>query len=244
MLILDTASYEVQDALFKRLAFYVEKAGHAGRIESPAALASFHGYNAHDYRAEDLARFFTAASTEGGGLSAEEGTLAKLLVDNGLIKKAGSVYAPGGGSILSISRSSAPLLRDLLLTHECFHGAYFSLPAFRDATEALWTSLSNVEQQVWLDYFGSHAYDTTDHYLVVNEFQSYLMQQERIGIWGFQDRTLAGMKAAGGRSASLARQLAATHPTSFLKSFDALDEALQSAGGPPGGHAISIRLAE
>jgi hypothetical protein len=242
VLILDTASYELQDALFKRLAFYVEKSGHAGKIESQAALSGLHGYNAHDYRAEDLARFFTAATA--GGLSAEEGTLEKLLVANGIITKSASGYAPGEGSILSLSRSSAPLLRDLLLTHECFHGAYFSLPAFRDATEALWTSLSDVERQVWLDYLGSHAYDISDHYLVVNEFQSYLMQQERIGIWGFQDRTLAGMREAGGKSAHLARQLASSRPMSFLKSFDALDEALQSAGGPPGGHAISVRLVE
>jgi hypothetical protein len=242
VLILDTATYELQDALFKRIAFYVEKAGHAGRVESAAALAALHGYNAHDYRAEDLARFFTAAEPE--GLSAEERALEQLLADNGVIAKTGSGWAPGEGSILSISRSAAPLLRDLLLTHECFHGIFFSLPAFRDATEALWASLSSVEQQVWLDYLGAHAYDTTDHYLVVNEFQSYLLQQERIGIWGFQDRTLAGMRAAGGRSAQLARQLSASRPMSFLKSFDALDEALQSAGGSPGGHAISVRLVE
>ena len=55
------ASYEIQDAFFKRLAFFVEKAGHAGRIESLSALGGLHGYNAHDYRAEDLARFFDTA---------------------------------------------------------------------------------------------------------------------------------------------------------------------------------------
>jgi hypothetical protein len=239
VLILDTASYEVQDAMFKRIAFFVEKAGHAGRLESRAALAGLHGYNAHDYRAEDLARFFNAAA---GDLSAEENALGKLLVDNGVMKKTDTGFAPGEGSILSISRTSSPLLRDLLLTHECFHGIYFSLPAFRNATESLWASLSSVEQGVWMAYLGAHDYDTTDHYLVVNEFQSYLMQQERIGVWGFEDKALAGMRAAGGREASLARQLASTRPTSFLRSFDALDEALQSAGGPPGGHALSVRM--
>ena len=44
VLILDTASYEVQDGLFNRLAFFVEKAGHAGKIEPPAALTGIHGY--------------------------------------------------------------------------------------------------------------------------------------------------------------------------------------------------------
>ena len=51
VLIMDMASYEIQDAFFKRLAFFVEKAGHAGRIESLSALSGQHGYNAHDYRA-------------------------------------------------------------------------------------------------------------------------------------------------------------------------------------------------
>jgi hypothetical protein len=46
----------------------------------------------------------------------------------------------------SISRSSSPLLRSLLLTHESFHGVFFSLPGFRDATEKEWQSLSPEEQ--------------------------------------------------------------------------------------------------
>ncbi len=51
VLIFDTASYNVQDDLFNRLAFFVEKAGHVGTIPSPASLAGLHGYNAHDYQA-------------------------------------------------------------------------------------------------------------------------------------------------------------------------------------------------
>lgn len=240
VLIMDIATYEAQDALFKRIAFYVEKAGHAGRIESSSALAGLHGYNAHDYRAEDLARFFTAAEKEAKGLSAEEGELLKILVDNGVLQKSDAGYAAGQGAVLSLSRSSSAVLRRLLLTHECFHGAYFSLPAFRDATEKEWNSLSAVERAVWEDYLAAHAYDTSDHYLVVNEFQSYLMQQERAGIWGFQDVTLGRMRSESARAAGLARQLAATHPTAFLKEFDALDEALQAAGGPPGGQALAV----
>jgi len=38
----------------------------------------------------------------------------------------------------------------------------------------------------------------------------------------------------------MARQLAASHPTSFLKSFDVLDTALQVAGGPPGGQSFGV----
>ncbi len=241
VLIMDTASYDVQDAYFKRLAFFVEKAGHAGRLESMAALSGLHGYNAHDYRAEDLAKFFEAATRDPRGLSAEEGALETILLDNGILKKTAEGLAPGDGAILSISRSSSPILRSLLLTHEAFHGLFFTMPAFRDATEKEWASLSGPEQAVWLDYLGTHGYDTTDHYLVVNEFQSYLLQQSRSQVWGFQDTTLQRMKAASSREAALARRLLATHATSFLDSFDVLDGALQSAGGPPGGEAISVR---
>ena len=243
VLIIDTASYAVQDALFNRLAFFVEKAGHAGRIEPASALTGIHGYNAHDYRAEDLARFFSAAEAQGIALSAEENKLAALLVENGVIQKTGTAYAPGEGCVISLSRGSSPLLRDLLLTHECFHGAFFSLPAFREATEKEFDSLSPVEQQVWKEFLASRSYNVEDHYLLVNEFQSYLLQQERLYVPGFQSITLARMRVASPRSADLVKRFLAAHPTSFLGSFDVLDGALQSAGGPPGGDAVAIRLA-
>jgi hypothetical protein len=244
VLILDMASYQIQDAFFKRLAFFVEKAGHAGKLESLSALAGLHGYNAHDYRSEDLARFFDAASKDPAGLSTEEGALGTILVENGVLKKTAGGYAAGDGCILSISRSSSPLLRALLLTHESFHGLFFTLPAFREATEAAWTALTPDEQAVWLDYLAAHSYDTTDHYLVVNEFQSYLMQQERIGVWGFQNATFARMRAGTSRESGLARRVATTRPASFLNAFDSLDAALQSAGGPSGGQSLAVRRVE
>lgn len=106
--------------------------------------------------------------------------------------------------------------------------------------EAVWESRSPVEKDVWADYLSSKAYDTTDHYLVVNEFQAYLFQQERQDVEGFQSVTLSRMKAQGGAAAVLAGRLLAEHPHSFLDSFDALDAKLRAAGGPPGGHALAI----
>ncbi len=241
VLIMDTASFEVQDEYFKRLAFFVEKAGHAGTLESLAALTGLHGYNAHDYRPEDLARFFTAAKKDPGGLSAEENSLAAVLVENGVVKPVSDGYAPGDGCILSLSRSSTPIVRALLLTHESFHGLFFTMPEFRDATEREWEALSPDEQALWVDYLAARGYNTEDHYLVVNEFQSYLLQQNRAGIWGFQNTTMDRMKSANARESALARRIASAHATTFLKAFDALDSALQSAGGPPGGESIAVR---
>jgi hypothetical protein len=242
VLIFDTASYDVQDGLFNRLAFFVEKTGHAGTIETPRALSGIHGYNAHDYKADDLARFFSAAKDKEIPLTPEEGQLLDQLVANGIVMQSGSDFAAGDGSVISISRSSSAILRDLLLTHECFHGAFFSLSSFRDATEQEWTSLSDTEKQVWSLFLASRGYNTDDHYLLVNEFQSYLLQQERKNVPGFQTLTLSRMRAASSRNAVVVKRLLATHPDSFLRSFDVLDEALQSAGGPPGGDAAAVRL--
>jgi hypothetical protein len=240
VLIFDTASYDVQDGLFNRIAFFVEKAGHAGSIEPPSALRGIHGYNAHDYKADDLAAFFSTAAQQGIGLTPEEEKLAEILLENGVIRKTDTGYAPGEGSLISISRSSSALLRELLFTHECFHGAFFSLAAYRDAAESAWTSLSPVEKEVWLGFLASRAYDSTDHYLVVNEFQSYLLQQERGAVPGFQALTLSRLRASSAGAARLVDRLLEAQPSSFLEAFDMLDRALQSAGGPPGGRAIAI----
>ncbi len=241
VLIIDAASYAVQDDLFNRLAFFVEKAGHAGTIESTAALSGIRGYNAHDYKADDLGRFFTSAAHQRIHLTPGEAGLAELLLQNGILRKTNDGYGAGDGSVISIARSSTPVLRNLLLTHECFHGAFFTLPGFRDAVQTEWASLSAVEKQVWLSFLASRGYNTADSYLVVNEFQSYLLQQERKAVTGFQALTLSRMRAGSSRGAALAERLLAEHPDSFLKSFDVLDQALQSEGGPPGGDAITIR---
>ncbi len=195
VLIFDTADYRVQDRLFKRLAFFVEKAGFAGTIPGWGELEGLHGYNAHDYRAEDLARFFDTARARGVELGAEEHALARILSGQGVIRETTSGYEAGEGAVLSISRSSSALLRELLLTHECFHGIYFSLPAFRDASAAAWQALSDVEKEAWMRFLASKDYNTEDPGLVVNEFQSYLFQQPREGVPGFQALTLSRLRA-------------------------------------------------
>ncbi len=240
VLIFDTATYDVQDGLFNRLAFFVEKAGYRDTIEDPSALEGKHGYNAHDYRAEDLARFYSAAAQKGISLTPGETELEQILEENDLIRRTATGFAPGDGAVISISRSSSTILRRLLLSHESAHGEFFTLPAYREGVEAVWEALSPVEKDVWLDFLSSKAYDANDHYLVVNEFQAYLFQQDRESVEGFQALTISRMKARGGAAASLAERLLSAHPHSFLDAFDALDGKLRAAGGPPGGHALAV----
>ena len=241
VLIFDTADYRVQDRFFKRLAFFVEKAGFTGSIPGWRALEGRHGYNAHDYRAADLARFFAAARAEGVELAAEEQTLKGILLDAGIIESTGSAFASGSGAVLSISRSSSAALRELLITHECFHGVFFSLPSFQAESERTWRSLSGVEKRVWREFLAMKGYNTDDPGLVVNEFQSYLFQQPREGVKAFQALTLGRMRVSSSEGAVLVAQLLAERPDSFIQSFDELDAALRAAGGPPGGRAIAVK---
>ncbi len=240
VLILDTADYAVQDNIFKRLAFFVEKPGYAGTIPDSRELSGKHGWNAHDYRADDLARFFSAAMAKGVALTAGELDLRRILLDNGIIASGDSSYSPGRGAVLSISRESPAALRRLLLTHECFHGVFFSLAEYRDACGKAWSALSDGERELWSAFFGLTGYDTANGYLEVNEFQSYLFQQPREGVAAFQVSVLGKLDRKYPDRAHRFRRLIEGNPDSFLHSFDMLDRALAAAGGPRGGLAISV----
>ncbi len=106
--------------------------------------------------------------------------------------------------------------------------------------EQTWTQLSPQEQDVWRAFLASRGYDATDRFLVTNEFQAYLFQQDRAAVTGFQSLTLSRLKATSPRDASLVQELLSQHPDSFLRSFDALDAALTSLGGPSGGKSLEI----
>ncbi len=241
VLIMDTRDYDVQDDFFKRLAFFVEKPGYAGTIPEEKELAGKHGWNAHDYQAEDLARFFSTAQKGGIALTPGETQLRRILMDNEVISQSDSGYQAGRGSILSISRSSGSELRRLLLTHESFHGVFFSMPAYRDAVSSEWKGLAQTERAVWTDFMEMTDYDTSNQYLVVNEFQSYVFQQPRGKVPAFQSATLAKLKAKFPRKSSLYKEFQNDYSESFLKSFDRLDRLLRDAGGPPGGEPFAVQ---
>ena len=61
ILFFDFKNYKVQSDFFLRLSFFTEKAGFRNRLLSDEELSGQHSYNAHDYSADSLARFFTAA---------------------------------------------------------------------------------------------------------------------------------------------------------------------------------------
>ena len=179
LLVFDTADYSIQSRFFRRLAFYVEKRGYRGRLLSDAELRGLRGYNAHDYAAPDLARFFSEALAAGLALTDEELLLRAVAVTHGIIEPdpAGG-WRAGAGAILSISQSSGRELRRLLLRHEALHGLYFTHAGYREAARELWLELDASERRYWHLLLDAVGYDVEYEWLVVNEFQAYLLQQD------------------------------------------------------------------
>lgn len=177
VLIFDTADYGVQSRLFKRLAFFVEKPGFTGTLVSNKNLNGRHGWNAHDYRADDLAAFFTKAKKENFELNPEELVLRKVLSDLGIIINSGEKYLPGEGAVLSVSRETSSNWRYRFLTHECLHGLFFTNENYRRDIEAVFTGLAPAEVDFWKHLLDYRQYDVRNRYLLINEFMAYSLQQ-------------------------------------------------------------------
>ena len=106
VLIFDFTDYAVQDAYLKLLSFFAEKKGFVGKLLSDNVIASLHGFNAHDYRAETLAAFFRQAEEEHFPLNKSELHLRRILFHNGIVVRTESGIEAGTGAIVSISRQS------------------------------------------------------------------------------------------------------------------------------------------
>ncbi|WP_294429303.1 hypothetical protein [uncultured Treponema sp.] len=181
VLFFDISTYAVQDDFFRRLAFFVEKAGFRGRLLSDAELKGKHAYNAHDYKAEDLARFFEKARAEDFPLNEKELLLKEILAFNGVIKIAanGEVSA-GRGAAISISQESPVYLRTTFIAHEGWHGIFFIDEDFRNAVASIYYTMDQQTLAYLRRYFQvtpSLNYDVDDDYLMKNEFMAYMLQQ-------------------------------------------------------------------
>jgi hypothetical protein len=233
VIIFDTADYRAQSRLFKRLAYFTEKEGFTGSVATHQSLWDLHGYNAHNYRPEDLARFFNTADTV--SLNREESLLKQILLRNGIITCREAKYYPGAGGLISISQESVPSLRKLLFIHELFHGVYYTLPAYRRGVKEVWEELEPAERTYWILFLRSKGYDVEDEFLVTNEFQAYLLQQaDRWLVPYFERKTEdfeyypESFERALLRLKTLLRELEAMEPgVSYLKDRDLILRALQ-----------------
>jgi hypothetical protein len=248
LLIFDTADYAVQDRLLKRLAFFVEKAGYRGRLAGDGEIADQHGWNAHDYRALDLARFFETARLENFPLLPEERELESILFTAQIILREGDRIVPGEGGIISISRESEGYLRSLFMVHEGFHGIFFIDEEFREFSRRRWEGLDPGARRFILSYFDYQHYDIKDDYLVLNEFMAHVLQQPVSRAGRYFGETLASrLDASSWRRAVLPEKDESTGSwpalaEAFLAEARAFDAYAADRWGLRAGRVYRIRV--
>ena len=185
ILIIDFQNFNIQSHMLKRLSFFVEKRGFTGKIHTFLRLSGKPDWNAHNYKAKDLAAFFTEAKQSGALLTSSETYLRELLLANGLIEKSGSGYAGGEEKgIVSVTQESLPHVRSMLLTHEGYHGLFYAAPGLKELVYDLWDKLAPEAQEMWVEYLrtaDAWNYDYKNGYLLRNEMLGYMMQQKDFG---------------------------------------------------------------
>ena len=248
VLIFDTASYAVQDEMFRRLAYYTEKAGFRGTVWSDADLGNRYGYHAHDYTAANVARFFTDAERTGVQLNARELLLRDFLVREAVIRAAAGQSAAawqagaGAGAVLSISQQSPPAQRALLLRHEAAHGVYFVRAGYREEIAEIWQAIGEPARHAWRTYLAALAYDASWEDLMRNEFQAYLAHNRRQNL-GYYFGELVPARIRGrmaGEPEAAAWFEAGVE--AIRGQYDRVDSALQAAGGMRAGRLATVTV--
>ena len=237
VLIFDFADYSVQDAYLKRLSFFAEKKGFTGRLLFDEEIASFHGFNAHDYRAETLAAFFQKAEEEHFPLNKSELHLRTILFHNDVIVRTEQGIEAGLGAIVSISRQSSAYLRYRFITHECLHGIYFTEKSFRDTVSAVFQQTDPHAVLFLRRYFEIYPtlqYNTDDDYLLQNEFMAYLLQQGSDSLQQYYNR-IAWFRAMNEVEPELCMYIRNTNAVDFMQAAAQMDSFLYTTWGVKGG---------
>jgi hypothetical protein len=247
IIIFDTADYSVQANLFKRLAFFVEKPGFTGKLLRNEELKGKHGWNAHDYKAEDLAAFFSRAELENFILNEEELHLKEVLLNEGIILDEtgdGRGYKGGEGAVLSVSRETEVSWRYRFLTHECLHGIFFTDEAFRSDIFQVYEDLRPEEKRFWDELLDYRRYDISNSYLVVNEFMAFSLQQppEETDEY-FKGFLYKRMTAARPEKITFVEDFDRTFPDSFNRSVRNLAEVLYKYTGRSAGYLSNLQPA-
>lgn len=180
VLFFDFKDYATQSRFFTRMAYFVEKEGYKGTLQNDQFVATHRGYNAHDYKAIDMAAFFSKAVKDNFPLNEEEMLLRTILVHNKiLVPEADGTFSASEGSVISISRETAAATRIQLMAHESWHGIFFSSQNFRDFVKEEYENRDKVTWNFMKIYFTTQnlGYDVNDEYLMMNEYMAYHMQR-------------------------------------------------------------------
>ena len=181
VIFLDIKDYKVQESFLARIAFFVEKQGYKGTLVDDDFISRTHSYNAHDYKAYDLAAFYNLAKKTNYPLTKNEISLAKILVNEGVLKlNSDGFFEEGEGCVISISMESQDYLRRTFVAHESWHGIYFLDEDFRNFVEKEYNAFDSASMQFIKTFWHTQKglnYDLNDDYLMKNEFMAYIMQQ-------------------------------------------------------------------
>ena len=226
VLFFDFADYATQNLFLTRLAYFVEKEGYRGTFVSDEFVATKHGYNAHDYKTDDLAHFFDEAVRQDFPLNRWELLLRQILLANGIIVRSGAGYAAGDGAVVSFSRESADYLRRTFLSHESWHGIYFTDADFRRKVAGVYSSFDDTSLEFIKEFWRTQpglGYDTADEYLMQNEFMAYIMQQSASHVREYFLQ-VAGRDSVNRFEPKLARYIRETHAQAFVDAAGVLNE--------------------
>jgi hypothetical protein len=173
-----TESFAVQSRFLKRLAFFTEKPGFAGRIAGDEEIAGQRDWFAHDYRASGLAAFFQLARTENFPLNESEILLREILLAHGVIRETGGRLIEGKGALVGLSVESRNRL-PVYYVHETVHGLEFTMPELRKLFMEFFDSLSAAEQRFMREALLYREYNVeADRRLLASETAAYLLQQK------------------------------------------------------------------
>jgi hypothetical protein len=239
----DSVTYAQQAAMFRRLAFFVEKRGFQGRLLTDEELRGRHGWNAHNYRPEGLAAFYNAVRETDFPINPQERELLRIVLENGiLVEETDGSFLPGDGGILAVSQESYDELRRLLIVHEAMHGIFYQEPEFRDAVFAYWDAeLNQRERAFWRDFLSWASYEPDDRYLMVNEFQGYLLQQQQAAVrWYFRSRYRERLENAYPDRRESISLFMRDHPSTFVDAGAAMNDALFRIVGMVGGDPFCL----
>lgn len=243
VLIFDFADYNVQDNFLKRLAFYTEKAGYKGKLWTDKDLEGLHGYNAHDYSAEGLAKFFDSVHKENFQLNPQELELRALLADRGVIVATENGWTAGEGALISISQESPRYLRVSLMAHECYHGIYFTRPELREEVSRVYAAFDPMSLQFLEEYYTSQPslnYDRSDRMLMENEMMSYLMQQAITEVSYYFSENLANRASVTKQIPELARYVRETKARGFTEAAEKLQDFFYEEYGLAAGRCYLV----
>ncbi len=182
VVVVDFPDLTVQGLMLDRVAALVEKAGlPRDRVLDDVALnqaiydcgdtiESY--YYGHDYKAADLARFFSLADADGVKLNPQELWLKRLVRQLGWLR-------PGAtGALITLPAAGAPItpeMRAVILHHELSHGGFYTIPVYQKYAETFWYSLTPQDRAAFTGFLGRQGYDTHNTELMLNETQAYLI---------------------------------------------------------------------